>query len=424
MTDEATRIGGFIEDVNRGISPFEAAVKSRDITQDSMRIGAATKGFNAITAFFNAQVQGLDKTYRMAKGDPIRFMSGVGAGIVLPSLLLSLVNNDIMYNSPDSDTAKALRNVPDWQRATCWIVPTPWAVLRIPKPQELAVIAAAPVEMFVDWVYENKDRSLLQKMWDDGFFDAVSDQIIPSVMPSAIAPVYESAANYSFFTGNPIIPSFMEDMFPQTQYKANTTEIAKSLSRVLNYLDPVAETAIGRRASSPLIMEHLVRGWTGQVGQYVLSALDTAAQEAGIIDKVERAAPTLADLPVVKSFVFRYPSVSAKAIEDFQTKAGQLENRLKSVNMLMKEGTGVAAAMAEELMNSGPMGQFTGVRSSLNNMSKAVRMIQFNEDMDADEKRQLVDQIYSEMIDVAEQGLLVIDEVNKAYKEMKNAGKQ
>ena len=120
-------------------------------------------------------------------------------------------------------------------------------VLRIPKPQELAVIAAAPVEMFVDWVYENKDRSLLQKMWDDGFFDAVSDQIIPSVMPSAIAPVYESAANYSFFTGNPIIPSFMEDMFPQTQYKANTTEIAKSLSRVLNYLDPVAETAIGRR---------------------------------------------------------------------------------------------------------------------------------------------------------------------------------
>ena len=127
---------------------------------------------------------------------------------------------------------------------------------------------------------------------------------------------------------------------------------------------------------------------------------------------------------MVKSFVFRYPSVSAKAIEDFQTKAGQLENRLKSVNMLMKEGTGVAAAMAEELMNSGPMGQFTGVRSSLNNMSKAVRMIQFNEDMDADEKRQLVDQIYSEMIDVAEQGLLVIDEVNKAYKEMKDAGKQ
>ena len=90
----------------------------------------------------------------------------------------------------------------------------------------------------------------------------------------------------------------------------------------------------------------------------------------------------------------------------------------------MKEGTGVAAAMAEELMNSGPMGQFTGIRSSLNNMSKAVRMIQFNEDMDADEKRQLVDQIYSEMIDVAEQGLLVIDEVNKAYKEMKDAGKQ
>ena len=44
--------------------------------------------------------------------------------------------------------------------------------------------------------------------------------------------------------------------------------------------------------------------------------------------------------------------------------------------------------------------------------------------MNADEKRQLVDQIYSEMIDVAEQGLLVIDEVNKAYKEMKDAGKQ
>ena len=70
------------------------------------------------------------------------------------------------------------------------------------------------------------------------------------------------------------------------------------------------------------------------------------------------------------------------------------------------------------------MGQFTGVRSSLNSMSKAVRMIQFNEDMDADEKRQLVDQIYSEMIDVAEQGLIVIDDISKSYKEMKDASKQ
>lgn len=423
ITDEATRLGGFINDVQRGVSPFEAAVKSRDITQDSMRIGAATKGVNAIAAFFNAQIQGLDKTYRMAVADPLRFASGVSAGIVLPSLLLSLVNNDIMYNSPDSETAKALRNVPDWQRMTCWIVPTPYAILRIPKPQELAIIAAAPVEMFIDWVYENKDRGLLQKMWDDGYFEAMVEQVLPSPMPSAAVPIIESEANYSFFTGNPIIPSFMETMFPQTQYKPNTTELAKSISRALNQLDPVAETAIGRRYSSPLIMEHLVRGWTGQVGQYVLSALDSAAQATGIVDKVERATPTLADLPVVKSFVFRYPSVSAKSISDFQEEARLMEGRLKSVRNLMKEGTGQAAALAEELMDSGPMMQFTGIRQALNNMSSVVRAVQFDETMTADEKRQIVDQVYSEMIDVAEQGLVMVDSIKKAYKELKNVSR-
>jgi len=418
-SEVATRLGEFMAAQEAGFSSREAAYQSRDLL-DFMRIGAATKGVNAIAAFFNAKVQGIDKFVREMQSKPSQLVLDAIAGITVPSILLSLVQNDIIYNDPDSDTAKALKEIPAWQRHAFWIVPTPYAILRLPKPHEVALMFASPIEMFIDYAYEQGHVDLLEKLGNSGFVNAVLEQAIPSPMPSVVAPALEVATNHSFFTGNNIIPPFMEKELPETQYNRNTSELAKAFSRLLGQIDPLVNSPIGRKLSSPLNIEHLITGWTGTLGRYTLQLADEAAKQTILKGRVEPT-KTLSDMPVIKSFVVRYPSAAAKSINDFDTEAKKVEGPYYSAMALMKEGRESSSSRAIELLE-GPAMKLNQMRAAMGNISAAIRHVEFTDALAPDEKRKLIDTMYSQMIMIAGEGLELIRSARKQYKETRNAG--
>lgn len=417
ISEEATRLGEYMKSIKVGFSPAEAAFRSRESTIDFMRIGASTKAINAMSVFFNAKLQGADKVIRRVAADPNEALARVVSGVILPSALLALVQNDILYNDPDSEMAKMLREVPDWQRHIFWLIPTAYGVVRVPKPQEHGVLAAAPVEAFIHHMFESGDRSYLRKLADEGWFADAADQMVPNPLPTVFTPIIEATTNHSFFTNNPIVPPFMEKELPETQYGRQTSEIAKALSRQMSQIDPLLNMNVTRRLASPLIIDHLITGWTSSLGRYMLEGADWAAQQT-ILKGRDKPTKQLADIPIVRAFVVRYPSAGAKSLNDFDREATLMESRLASVKALAKEGNSASAARAEFLLNNpGGVASFNKIRSALGNMSSFVRLVDFSDEFTPDEKRELIDQTYLQMIEVAKGGLAVIDDIKRELKD-------
>ena len=413
-----TRLGEYMRARERGLTAKEAAYASREVTIDFMRIGAQTKSLNAISAFFNAKIQGPDRILRGLANDPLGYMAKAAAGIALPTMMLSIVNNDILRNSPDSELAEALRQVPQWQKTAAWLLPIGGSfILRIPKPPDWAIMMCAPIEIFIDHYSGNSGESLLDSLNDAGFLGNVAELAVPNPLPSLVTPAIEVTSNYSFFTGANIVPTFMENLSPEVQYRAGTTETAKVLANVMSKIDPLVGTPVMERLGSPIMIDHLVNGWTGTLGRYAMQLTDWALATSGIVNPVEKPTKSLAELPVLRAFLVKYPSAAAKDIDMFNKEAGYYEKRLNTVKALFKEGNDTATTRAQEMLLEGGVARFTGIRESMGNISRYIRMVNFSDRIDPDTKRQLIEDSYIHMIQLAKEGRRMIKEVKHAGNE-------
>lgn len=425
-SEEGTRMGEYIRAREAGISQMESAYRSREVTMDFARIGAGMKALNAMSVFLNARIQGADRTIRQLKAHPGQTMSRIVAGVVLPSFLLSLVNNDIIYNEPDSDTAKALKEIPEWQKQLFWIIPTPVGIFRVPKPHEFGIPFANPMESFVDYMYQNsEDKNYLEYLYDSEYFGSIADQffldpmtIISSLIPSALTPMAEVMFNYDMFMKTPIIPASMEKQLPETRYNRNTTELAKNISRMLSEIDPFLHSNLSQRLISPPSIDHYVAGYGGSIGRDLWNLLDTVAQKAGIIDQVNKPTKSLEDLPLIKSFMIKYPNAGSKSIEQFYERAEVYEQTLASIKALLKEGRGTSIQQAEALIMERDYGRFTKLRAGLAQVSRGIRTIHYSEDFSPEEKRELIDGMYIQMIEMAQTGLSIMNDIEATRRDL------
>jgi hypothetical protein len=307
--EEATRLGEF----SRGIAQsgmtkeniIQSALNAREVTLDFARAGETVKavGINQIVAFLNANMQGFDKMYRFAKDNPGLFMARGIATITIPSLLLYLMNQD----------DPRYRELPQWQKDLFWIVPSgsmdtaTWqsmtpdqktkfnqdhTIWRIPKPFEPGLLFGSLPERVLDWVY-GKDPEALKKY----AMNFISN--LPNPFAATFAwPLIENMANYNTFLGRRIVPRSKEDVEPSHQYGTYTSESAKAIGGAIGY--------------SPAKIENLVRGWLGGLGQYALD-ITGALLKKGDIPQPEKS---LADRPVIRGFVARFPGQQA-SIERF-----------------------------------------------------------------------------------------------------------
>ena len=414
LSEKMTRLGEFGKATekhgNDKAGLMQAAYESRDI-MDFSRRGKLTASFNLITAFFNASMQGLDRTARGAVENPRRFLVRTALFIGIPSIL------NAINNYGDKDIAE----VPRAQRDMFWITPIGQGenkvLLRIPKPFEQGVMFGSTLERTTEFILDaaHDKYGSIEKARQEAFRGlgaSMLDVSAPNLVPTAFAPVIEAFANRSLPFDRPIIPKNREGLLPEYQYTPSTTELTKALSSFVGALPPVGEM----NTFSPARAENYIRGWTGGMGMYALQLVDAMARKAGVVDDPVKPAATLADIPFARAFVIRHPSMGAESIQRFFDHYEESTSYLKTINALGKD------FKYNDVANLLPYSVYQAMdapHKALSEITKAIDLINKIPRMTPDEKRQQIDSLYFHAIEVAKFGNMVFEALQPDIERLK-----
>lgn len=376
LGEAGTRLGEMRNALARGVDPVESAFASRNITLDFSRIGAKTRGFNAIVAFFNANVQGTDAMIRNFKERPFQTLWKVLLGITLPSILLYLANRD----------DPRWKEIPQWQKNLFWIVMTPNHIYRIPKPFELGVLFGSVPERALE-VMDTKDPEKFNELKN-----AIAGGFTPGFLPTALIPVIENITNYSFFMDRPIVNRGQEALPPAQQAGPYTTEVSKLLGEALNY--------------SPAKIDNLVAGYSGGLGKYAQQGLDKVLLGTGIVVAPEKPAKTFEETPVVKAFMIREPiGTGSESVNQVYNKYASTNAELTYVKQLVKdEKTDEALEYVKKHPDAIDAITLTQVVNTFSTLNKAVDLIRQSE-MDPQEKTDRIQKIQRLQTNLAQKAL-------------------
>ena len=390
LMEMATRLGVFKAEKRKGKTAIEAGFASREATIDFARRGAKMGDVNRLMAFFNAGIQGLDKTVRTSITHPYQTALKGIATITIPSLLLYLRNRD-------EDDYKEMAQ---WKKDLFWnfkIGETWW---RVPKPFLFGQIYGSIPERLFEYI-DTKDKKAF-----DGLKKSAYDAVTPisgdpasGLLITAVKPIIENAFNYNLFTERPIVPLAKEDLEAQDQYGRYTSEAAKKMGEWTNY--------------SPAKIENLIRGWFGGSGTYALEGVDFLANQIGNEVDAEHL-KTLADYPLVKGFVQRDPSgPTAQSISDFYEDTKKIEKSYNSYRNALKAGK---KERATQLLTDKPEIQkykaLNKMRRQLSDLRKQADKV-MDSKASVDEKKRKVLEIDKKRLAVARRGNSIIEEVKK-----------
>jgi hypothetical protein len=385
---------------------IRAAWVSRDTAVDAARMGANMRAYNLITAFANIKLQDSDRVVRAIRDNPVSSLVKIGAAITVPSVALWAANhNDPRY-----------AEIPQWQKDMFWLIMTPDHVFRIPKPWAMGMVFGTLPERLLDQYVGEKPDAF------KNFFTQFWKQVGPDFLPTAAAPIVDQFANRSTFTNRTLIPSAQEKFLPEYQYTPYTTELTKSIGQLVGAFPGIRDLkmddsgwgGIARAITSPILMENYIRGWTGTLGIYALNAADAALRKQGILPDPPQPTSTLADIPIIRAFVIRYPSASAESIQDFYDNYERNKSYFTTFMAKAKDGDVAATQHIVDMGGPAMFMRLDAVEKTLNEHSKLVQDIYKNPQVPPAEKRQLIDQLYASMIEVARSG-------NEAIRTMQGA---
>lgn len=403
--ENATRLGEFqkayTNATKKGLSHKQAVERggfeSRNISLDFQRMGAKMAAVNSVVAFFNARVQGYLKLYETFSNAETRSKAlyTVGASITLPSILLWIANHD----------DERYKELPQWQKDLFWIVITgegkdsiAW---RIPKPFELGYVFGTLPERLLDFV-QTKDPTAIKKFINTLAFDNATS-LIP--VPDVAKPIIEAFSNRSLFTKQPIVPRSLEGLLPEYQYTEYTSETSKLLGKLIRQVSGEYSGI-----SSPVRIESTINNWTGTLGRTFTSVLDKALIGSGVIDDPIKPEQTLADIPVIRAFVVRNPSAGSEYITTFYDKYEKVNKIFNSIDTLQKAGN---FEEANKLLTNLPV-EATILKTSyklVQDLDKRVRDTYNSKFLSPNEKRQLIDEMYRNMIDISKYSLDAIKDI-------------
>lgn len=385
LMEQATRVGTFKSAVESGLSKLEAGFESRESTLDFARRGSQTKDVNSLIAFFNAGLQGFDKSMRVFQENLGGAAAKATASITIPSVIFYL------RNRKDPDYAE----IPRWQKDLFWITKLPGSktYIRIPKPFLYGQLFGSMPERFMEFL-ETRDPKAF-----DGFLKTLSqsspvgiDDPVSGLLPTGIKPLVENQANWSFFRQRQIVPEYKTKLLPEEQYDKYTTETAKEIGKMTD--------------RSPSKIENTIQGFFGGSGRYALEAGDAviSAVKKAKGEEIEPKRPKeLADIPFVKGFVTRPPGAQSESVNKFYENYEKAQAAYLTWNKLRKEKkTEDAQRVASEHPEMLLYKKFKNVADDLSKISKKIDQIVKTKNEDS-VKKQNIENLERERVKLAKQ---------------------
>lgn len=404
MMENGMRVARFERALKEGKSKKEAALNARDVNLDFGRMGADIRSWNMITTWLGPAINGIDRFNVAFARDPVGTTMKTAASITLPSMILYAWHKDELW----------FQELPEWERMLFWHFPIggtkddPEFVVRLPMPHQFGTIFGyLPTKLHEEFEKAHPEPG---KAIRESLAAAYSVPLVPT----AITPLAEISMNQSFFTGNPLVSRAQERILPEFQYTPHTTQLSRQLAQLLA---TVPGGVVSERFTSPIAIEHMVRGYGGTLGTLALQALDTNLKNAGFLEDINKPDPTLADNPVYGAFFSRNES-ARQSITDFYENAEDME---RVVNTIRQEATrGNPEQIDRILRRRGFPGLKPGkVKQSLGNMRKMAYAIHFDKTMKGDEKRQLINELNKQQVAIAREFNDLTENFKRLEKERK-----
>jgi len=211
---EACTRAGLMDKAEQATGKGSAEAKYEAIykTINFLRSGTAGQQVNRVTPFFNAFIQGGDLLYQAFHDDPVGTMLKISKYVLVPSLVLWLANSDEDWYKELDPRIKM----------NYWCLP---GRIRIQK-SEYAVIFGSGLEAMLD-IGTGKDPKAGKH-----FKDSARNVMLPNIIPTAILPLLEWQANYSFFRDKPIVNKSLQKLPDEMQYGNYTPAMAIKLGKM------------------------------------------------------------------------------------------------------------------------------------------------------------------------------------------------
>ncbi|WP_421301505.1 LPD38 domain-containing protein [Aeromonas veronii] len=385
--DKYSRIGEALENANReavyeaaikaGKGHAQAAFESKDLMDFSMMGGARfIQAASMVLPFFNARLQGLGKLTREMHGNPRDLVKRAGMITAMSLGLLAINWDDERYEE-----------VPDWDKDANWhffIGDQHW---RIPKPFEIGVLFGTIPERMVRAMGDKDTGAQFGK----AVARAIGDTFALNPTPQIVKPMVEAAFNYDSFRGGPIDSPQDLAVKAEARYNEQTSLLMRELGELSGF--------------SPKQLEHLVIGYTGTMGSYVMAAAD------GLIlttQPGESAGWRADEIPLLKA-IYRGtgPAKTTQHLEEFYQMLNEVNQLKRTIDQYRREGRIEAAntllASSGELLKS---------RQSLGRTQQKIRvvrnkieLIQRDKTLDAEQKRRRIDELLARRNDLAYQAV-------------------
>jgi len=231
----------------------------------------------AAIPFLNARMQGLDVLYRASFGEmnnkdaamiQKRFIVRGLTMAALSAMYWTLTHDDDEYKKQEQET-----------KDNNWLVPS--LGIKIPIPFEIGVIfKVIPERIMALTLGQDTNKDFMDSMARN-----LRSTLAIDYLPQAIKPFVETETNFSLFTRRPIVGQGLEGVAPEYQVGPGTSSAAAALGSQLGM--------------SPMKIDHLIQGYTGTMGMYMVSALD------GIMNmnaENPNASKRFEQLPFIKRF--------------------------------------------------------------------------------------------------------------------------
>jgi Large polyvalent protein associated domain 38 len=269
QADALTRRSQYESYLQQGLSEMEATYMALESMNFSRRgLSPSIHMASALIPFFNTQIQGLDVLYRSFRGKmPMNERLNVRRKLIVRGMMLFGLSFAYALAMQDDE---AYKNAKPEDKYGNWFVPLDMfgikEPLRLPIPFELGYFFKALPEAIVNIATNEKGAEEAQKA-----LKHIGQQIVPGLsnyfIPQAVKPVLEVAFGTSLYTGRDIEPAREQGVEPGYRTQSSTTELAKAVGEMTGF--------------SPIKLEFLIRGYTGQMGMAAIAALSAPFAGAG-----------------------------------------------------------------------------------------------------------------------------------------------
>jgi hypothetical protein len=355
---------------------------------------ALLRVITSLVPFLNARIQGQDKIWQAttgrigakyeedAQGNVTRNLNNMKNFQRFAGRSAALLGLTVLYYWAVHDDDE-YKNASPEVRDNNYILPImkgdtetgrPGLAMKLPIPFEVGILFKVIPERAIGLMrgeesYRDFEQSMKRQLYST----------LGVSPPQAILPPLEALVmNKSLYTGRPVVPTYMQNLLPEQQKSFYTNQFAEDVANFFGW--------------SPMKVEHIMEGYGGTLGSYLLQVLDSVYREGA-----ERK-PALAwyQYPVIKRF---FTTANQPGLQNqFYDLKDYTDGVTQTINKLYEQGR------TDELATFyAKNGHVYEMRGDLNYMEKKITRLREQRkvieelNIDPERKRKLIEQINMEI---------------------------